>query len=216
MSHRFGWTTKPWTRENAGENVVLRPERLKDPYHWRTPRLVFVDSMFDLFHSEIPDDYLVSVFQVMNDLPRHTFQILTKRSERAAAWPGPWAENIWMGTSVENRQVLDRIDMLRECAAHTLFISFEPLLESLGELNMEGIHWVIVGGESGPGHRPMDHAWAREIRDQCVRDGIAFWFKQSDGRKPGTGKELIEEDGSKGIWEQYPDTKRPLEQLSLF
>src|SRR5918911_572945 len=150
LSLRRGWSTKPWTHNNARENVLLHHDRLRKPYTWKTPRMVFVNSMSDLFHELIPDEFIAQVFAVMADLPRHTFQVLTKRPERAAAWPGPWAPNIWMGTSVEDRRVLPRVDELRACAARLRFLSCEPLLGDLGPLDLTGIHWVIVGGESGP------------------------------------------------------------------
>jgi protein gp37 len=172
--------------------------------------------MSDLFHPGVPDDFITQVFSVMNEIPRHVFQILTKRPERAAAWPGPWTDNIWMGTSVENRHVLHRISAIRECDAAVRFVSFEPLIGPVGELNLDGMHWVIVGGESGPNYRPMDHAWVREIRDQCIMHHIAFWFKQSAAPRQGMGKRLVEEDGSKALWEQYPDGASVQTQISLF
>ena len=165
---------------------------------------MFVNSMSDLFHEQIPDDFISQVFAVMNDLPQHTFQILTKRPERAAQWEGPWTENIWQGTSIEDRKSLHRIDTLRTCPAKTRFLSIEPLLESLGVLDLTGIQWVIVGGESGANFRPMPHAWAREIRDQCVTQGIAFFFKQSAAFKTECGTLLEEADGSTSLWQQYP------------
>ena len=160
--------------------------------------------MSDLFHELIPDEYISQVFAVMADLPRHTFQILTKRPERAAAWHGPWAPNIWMGTSVEDRRVLSRIDHLRQCDAAVRFVSAEPLLGPLGRLNLDGIDWVIVGGESGPRHRPMNHDWARQIRDKCVEVGVAFFFKQDSGPHIEMRPWL---DGM--VWEQYPGQLTP-------
>jgi three-Cys-motif partner protein len=204
LSIRHGWSKKPWTHKNAQENVILHPERLNKPRIWATPRRVFVNSMSDLFHELIPDSFIAEVFGVMADLPQHTFQVLTKRPERAATWLGPWTNNIWMGTSVENRSVIHRIDSLRQCGAHIKFLSFEPLLAPIGEINLTGIHWVIVGGESGPHYRPMDHAWVRKIRDQCVASGIAFFFKQSAGARSEMGALLIEEDNSLTQWRQYP------------
>ena len=219
LSLRFGWTKKEWTGANASENVVLKPKKLREPYRYKDPSRVFVNSMSDLYHPQIPDDYLSKVFAVMNDLPQHVFQILTKRPRRAARWAGEWTENIWQGTSVENKKTLFRIDQIRECAAKVRFLSLEPLLEPLGELHLDGIDWVIVGGESGKGFRPMDHSWAREIRDQCVEQGVAFFFKQSAAYRTETGTELEELDGTKTTWQQYPDTM-PIpapepEQLSL-
>ncbi len=179
LSLRFGWSKKPWTHKNAPENIILHPERLNKPRTWKTPRRVFVNSMSDLFHELIPDGFIAQVFDIMNEFPQHTFQVLTKRPERAAAWRGPWTANIWVGTSIEDRHVLHRIDALRQCKAHVRFLSFEPLLGPIGDIDLTGIHWVIVGGESGPHYRTMDHGWVRKIRDQCVAHGIAFFFKQS-------------------------------------
>jgi len=213
LSLRFGWSQKPWTHNNAPENVVLHPERLRKPYSWKTPKRVFVNSMADLFHERVPDAFIAQVFAVMNDLPQHVFQVLTKRPERAAAWPGPWTPNIWMGTSVEDHRVIHRIDDLRGCQATTHFLSCEPLLGDLGEVDLTDIDWVIAGGESGrhlsshPG-RHMDHAWARRLRDQCVAASppVAFFFKQSSGTRTEMGTELIEKDGTTSTWHQFPAT----------
>jgi protein gp37 len=211
LSLRFGWSKKPWTHKNAPENIVLHPERLNKPRTWATPRHVFVNSMSDLFHEHIPNSFIAQVFDVMTDLPQHTFQVLTKRPERAATWSGPWTDNIWMGTSVEDRRVIHRIDTLRQCQAHIRFLSIEPLLGPIGAIDLTGIQWVIVGGESGPNHRPMDHAWAREIRDQCAAQGIAFFFKQSAAPRSEMGTVLLEEDGSATQWHQYPgDLRSPV------
>lgn len=211
LSLRRGWTKKPWTGDNASENVQLKPHKLREPYKRKEPSRIFVNSMSDMFHPIIPNDYIAKVFAVMNDLPQHIFQVLTKRPRRAAKYPGPWTDNIWQGVSVEDRKRLFRINQLRDCQAKVRFLSLEPLLEPLGELNLSGIHWVIVGGESGtaessPDFREMDHAWARDIRDQCVEKGVAFFFKQSAAYKTETGTELIEADGTKTKWQQFPDT----------
>ena len=220
LSLRRGWTQKAWTGENAKENVMLKPHKLREPYKYKEPKRVFVNSMSDLWHPQVPDDYLAKVFAVMVDLPQHVFQILTKRPRRAARWGGKWTDNLWQGTSVENKKTLFRIDQLRECQAKTLFLSLEPLLEDLGELNLDGIDWVIVGGESGKGFRPMDHSWARAIRDQCVEKGVAFFFKQSAAYRTEMGTELEETDGTKTTWQQYPDTMPTQEtepnQLEMF
>lgn len=199
ISLRFGHSAKPWTARNAADNVVLHPERLRKPYTWRSPKRVFVNSMSDLFHELIPDEYVAAVFRVMEELPQHTFQVLTKRPHRAALWPGPWPANVWMGTSVENRKVLYRLDELRRCPAQVRFVSAEPLIGPLGAIDLTGIAWVIVGGESGPRHRPLDKAWARHIRDQCIASGVAFFFKQDSGPRTEMRPWL---DGL--IWEQYP------------
>lgn len=205
LSHRFGLTNLPWTGENASENISLKPHKLREPYKLKSPSRVFVNSMSDLWHPKVPLEYIDEVFGVIAELPQHTFQILTKRPRRAASYPGEWAENIWQGTSVENRKVLYRIEQLRACAASVLWLSLEPLLEPLGELNLDGYSWVVVGGESGKGYRPMDHGWVRELRDQCVEKGVAFYFKQSAAYRSETGKALIETDGTKTMWQQYPE-----------
>jgi len=167
--------------------------------------------MSDLFHEAIPQSYLRDIFRVMNDLPQHTFQILTKRAELAGAWRGPWTDNIWMGVSVEDRKSLPRIDSLRECGAKTKFVSFEPLLEDLGVLDLYDIEWAIVGGESGPNHRKLDHRWARTIRNDCVCAGVAFFFKQDSGPRTEMRPWLVEDNGSKWQWHQFPqDRSRPV------
>jgi len=206
ISLKFGHTKKTWTGKNAAENVQIKPHKLKEPYKLKKPSRVFVNSMSDLFHPKIPKDFVDKVFKVMRDLPQHTFQILTKRPRRAASYRGEWSDNIWMGTSIENQATLYRIDQIRECPAKTRFLSFEPLLEPLEEINLDGIHWVIVGGESGPGYRPMDHEWARDIRDQCVERGIPFFFKQSAALKPEMGTALVEADGTENVWNNFPTT----------
>ena len=206
LSLRYGWTKKEWTGENAKDNVMLKPHKLREPYTYKKPSRVFVNSMSDLWHPQVPDDYLAKIFAVIYDLPQHVFQVLTKRPRRAARWQGQWTENIWMGTSVENKKTLFRIDQLRECSAKVRFLSLEPLLEDLGEIDLTGIHWVIVGGESGSGYREMDHAWARAIRDQCQEKGVAFFFKQSAAYRTEMGTALEELDGTTSVWQQYPDT----------
>lgn len=221
MSLRFGWSKKPWSAANAAENVIEHPERLRKPYSLKVPSRIFVNSMSDLFHEQVSDEFIARVFEVMADLPQHTFQVLTKRPERAATWPGPWPVNIWQGTSVEDARVLHRVDSLRRCGAQTRFLSCEPLIGPLAGLNLDGIHWVIVGGESGrhlkdgPANpRWMDHAWARDIRDRCVEAGTAFFFKQSSGLRTEMGTALIEVDGSRWKWQQYPGQLSAPERVS--
>jgi protein gp37 len=203
LSLHRGWSTLPWTAANAAANVIEHPDRLRKPLTWKTPRRVFVNSMSDLFHEQISDSFIAQIFDVMVRTP-HTYQCLTKRPQRAATWPGPWTERIWLGASVESRKHLDRVAALRASTALVRFLSIEPLLEDIGKLNLKGIHWVIVGGESGPGFRPMEHAWARGVRDQCVAAGVPFFFKQSAARRTEVGTDLIEADGSKTTWQQYP------------
>jgi protein gp37 len=181
-----------------GFDLRLVPEKLGDPLRWSTPQRIFVNSMSDLFHPGVPDEYIVKVVRVMKAANWHTYQILTKRAGRmqkllkgklkfAAEQP-----HIWWGVSVENRQHgLPRIDLLRDSPAQVRFLSIEPLLEHLGPINLKGINWVIVGGESGPGARPMDADWVRDIRAQCHRAKVAFFFKQWGGvRKKEAGREL--------------------------
>jgi len=165
---------------------------------------VFVNSMSDLFHEQVPVSFIADVFKVMMQTPRHTYQILTKRAERMAEWPGPWTRNVWAGVSVEDRRNLPRLEHLMRCETFTRWVSFEPLLEDLGDIDLDGIDWVVVGGESGPRRRPFDHAWARSIRDQCVVRGIPFFFKQGSDLKPQAQPWLVEEDGTRWIWHQYP------------
>ena len=181
-----------------GFDLRLVPEKLADPLRWRAPRMIFVNSMSDLFQPGVPDDYILSVADVMVRPNWHTFQVLTKRADRMRELlsgklsPAARCSHIWWGTSVENvKHGLPRIDELRAAPARVRFLSIEPLLEDLGRINLRGIKWVIVGGESGPGARPMNAEWVRDIRDQCRKAGVAFFFKQWDGvRKSATGRQL--------------------------
>ena len=175
---------------------------LEDPLGWKSPRTVFVNSMSDLFHEAVPTDFIQRLFGVMNACPQHTFQVLTKRPERAAAESAAlnWTPNIWMGTSVEDVTVTGRVGHLRRTAAHVRFLSVEPLLGPIRRLPLAGIHWVIVGGESGPGARPMRSAWVTQIRDRCRARGVPFFFKQWGGvNKKKTGRAL---DGR--TWDEMP------------
>lgn len=177
-------------------------DRLTLPFQWREPRRVFVNSMSDVFHAHFSLEQIQMVFDVMNALPQHQFQVLTKRPERAARFADSllWTENIWMGTSIEDMRVARRADALREIPAAVRFISAEPLLGSLAALNLDGMHWVIGGGESGAGARPVDVAWARELRDRCEEEGVAFFWKQWGGFTPKRGGRLL--DGR--TWDEYP------------
>jgi protein gp37 len=173
--------------------INLDPESLDLPRSWRLGRIIFVNSMSDLFHEAVAEDYVKRVFAVMDECPQHTFQILTKRPERALDMAGslPWPRNVWMGTSVENAKYMDRIRTLRNIPAKVRFLSCEPLLGPLARMPLSGIHWVIVGGESGPGARPMDPEWVVEIKEQCEAKGVPFFFKQWGGvRKSETGRKL--------------------------
>lgn len=194
-----------------GFELRLIPEKLGDPLRWGTSRMIFVNSMSDLFHKVVPDDYIISVARVMASANWHTYQVLTKRADRLQSLLkgklrfAAEQSHIWWGVSVENRQHgLPRIDMLRQSPAKVRFLSVEPLLEDLGPINVKGISWVIVGGESGPGARPMDAAWVRSIRAQCRSEGIAFFFKQWGGvRKSVTGRTL---DGR--TYDEFPERMR--------
>lgn len=185
-----------------GFKVTLQPQALDAPLHWRRPQFVFVNSMSDLFHDAVPEEYIQRVFDVMNRAPQHHYQILTKRAERLAELSPrlPWGPHIWMGVSVENADHVHRIDLLRSSKAHVKFLSLEPLLGPLRKLKLGKIDWVIVGGESGPGARPMDSQWVAEIRDQCVDKNVAFFFKQWGGtNKKKTGRTL---EGR--TWDEMP------------
>ena len=185
-----------------GFKVAMHENVLRAPFGWRRPSRVFVNSMSDLFHEEVPVFFIQKAFEVMRSLPLHQFQILTKRAERLAELSRllPWTENIWMGVSVENRDYIQRIDILRQTEAFVKFLSIEPLLGPIPELDLAGIDWIIVGGESGPGARPMKKEWVTEIRDQCLDAGVAFFFKQWGGtNKKRSGRRL---EGR--IWDEMP------------
>lgn len=185
-----------------GFEVTLQEQMLELPLKWRKPRRIFVNSMSDLFHASVPETFIQRVFSVMLQANWHEYQILAKRSERLAALDRslPWAPHIWMGVSVENARFVHRIDHLRRTKAHVKFLSIEPLLGPLPCLDLRGIQWVIVGGESGPRARPMQHSWVLDIRDQCRCAGVAFFFKQWGGVfKSRTGREL---EGR--TWDEMP------------
>lgn len=186
----------------SGFSVSTHDFSLVEPFKWKKPRLVFVNSMSDLFHESVPPDFIEAVFNVMNRASRHTFQVLTKRPGRAVALEGRlnWTPNVWLGTSIESEDWLFRASFLRKTGARTKFLSLEPLLGPLPNLDMNGIDWVIVGGESGPGARPMAPDWVRDIRDRCVNSETPFFFKQWGGVfKKKTGRTL---DGR--MWDQMP------------
>ena len=176
-----------------GFGLTLHDYQLELPYGWRAPRLVFVNSMSDLFHPDVPLEFIQKIFEVMADTPRHTYQILTKRSKRLAALADEleWPSNVWMGVTVENDRYAFRVDHLRSVNATVRFISAEPLLGPLPNLDLSGIDWLIAGGESGHGARRVEEPWIRDLRDQCSSAGTAFFFKQWGGRTPkANGREL--------------------------
>jgi protein gp37 len=189
-----------------GFDLTLRPHKLLEPLHWRRPRRVFVNSMSDLFHKEIPADFLDRVFDTMEQASWHVFQVLTKRSSLLRRYVnrrysvGAAPPHIWLGVTVEDRTSLSRIRHLADSAASVRFVSFEPLLEDLGGIDLDGIHWAIAGGESGPLARPVDANWIRSLRDQCRAKDIAFFFKQWGGATPKSGGNRL--DGRR--WLEYP------------
>jgi protein gp37 len=185
-----------------GFELALHEHTLQLPLTWAKRQMVFVNSMSDLFHRNVPEDFIRRVFDVMGQACMHTFQVLTKRSERLASIAPSlrWPSNVWIGVSVETSKYLYRIDHLRKVPAPTRFVSFEPLLAPLGDINFEGITWAIVGGESGPKARPMEKEWVVDIKDQCLASEVAFFFKQWGGtNKKKTGRLL---DGR--IWKDMP------------
>ena len=185
-----------------GFEVTLQPHMLALPLQLKSPKRIFVNSMSDLFHEDVPTDYIQQVFEIMGRAHWHQYQVLTKRAERLLDLSDqlPWAPQIWMGVSVENEKYTYRIDHLRETGACVKFLSLEPLLGRLSQLNLQGIDWAIVGGESGPGARFVDPLWVAEIRDQCLEAGVAFFFKQWGGvNKKKTGRVL---EGR--TWDELP------------
>ena len=193
----------PHTYPN-GFDLTLREHALELPLRWKAPRKIFVNSMSDLFHADIPDGYIQRVFDVMVRAPHHQYQILTKRAERLARLAPrlPWPANIWMGVSVETRAFDWRVDYLRSVPAAIRFVSAEPLLGSLAGISLEGIHWVIGGGESQPGCRPTEMDWFRELRDACRHQGIAFFLKQLGGHPSKRGGDEAKLDGRR--WHDLP------------
>ena len=177
-----------------GFALTLHSDALDLPYRWRTPRRIFVNSMSDLFHDEVPLEFIQNVFRVMEETPRHTYQLLTKRSRRLVALSSDlaWPDNLWMGVSIESSRYTFRMRDFLRTGAKTRFLSLEPLLGPLAGLELGGIDWVIVGGESGPGFRPMSPDWVREIQATCQRQEVAFFFKQWGGRTPKAGGRTLD------------------------
>jgi protein gp37 len=199
LANRF-WKDRPFTE------VRLHPERLRQPATWRKPRTVFVNSMSDLFHESVPDEFIRKVFATMAASPQHTFQILTKRSDRLGKLGRQlcWPENVWMGVSVEDGNAVSRIDDLRRTPANIRFLSLEPLIGPLPKLKLGGIHWVIVGGESGPGARPMMEEWVQDLLRQCRNAGTAFFFKQWGGVFKARHGRLLNDR----TYDELPDVQR--------
>jgi len=191
---------------SSGFDLMLRPERLSQPLAWRRPRMIFVNSMSDLFHKQVPRRFVDQVFDTMEQADWHVFQILTKRSSvmktylRTRYSDGRGPQHIWCGVSIEDSRAKARLTHLQASPAATRFLSLEPLLGPLGTLNLAGIDWVIVGGESGPGARPMEAQWVREARDECVRQRVAFFFKQWGGLRPKSGGRELDNR----VWNEFP------------
>ncbi len=185
-----------------GFAVTCHPHVLDMPLQWKKPQMVFVNSMSDLFHEQIPEEFIFDIFDIMNKASQHQFQILTKRTNKLLelAPSLSWTENIWMGATVESADYKDRIDHLKYTSAHVKFLSLEPLLGDLGKLDFNGIDWVIVGGESGPGARPIQIDWVRNIREQCISQDVPFFFKQWGGKNKKKAGRIL--DGQ--IWNQMP------------
>ena len=185
-----------------GFQLTIHPDTLKVPYSWKKPRNVFVNSMSDLFHENMPFEFIQKVFKVMNENPKHTFQILTKRSDILYEYSQhlTWSKNIWMGVTVESKQFLNRMKDLKKTNAFVKFLSMEPLISKINELNLSEIDWVIVGGESGPGSRPMIKDWVIDLKNMCQQQDVPFFFKQWGGiNKKKTGRLL---EGK--IWDEMP------------
>lgn len=204
MSKYSNLTRKSGGRAKWTGAVKLDYDSLDIPKTWRKSRMIFVNSMSDLFQEAVPESFVARVWNVMAATPQHTFQILTKRSERMAqiSTSLPVLQNVWLGVSVESSDYLDRIDDLRRTRAAIRFVSLEPLLSSLGGINLSKVDWAIVGGESGPGARPLDAVWVREIRDACRAYGTAFFFKQWGGRNKKAHGRIL--DGQ--TWEEFPQS----------
>lgn len=199
------WRGVPEHPYAQGFDLTLWPQRLDLPLSWRRPRLIFVNSMSDLFHEDIPLEFIQRVFDTMGGAHWHTFQILTKRHERVSELAGrlEWHPNVWMGVTIENRKFVHRADHLRQVPAAVRFISAEPLLGPLEGLDLSGIDWLIAGGESGPKHRPVREEWLTDLRDQCTEEGTAFFFKQWGGHRPKSGGRLL--DGR--TWDDMPPVR---------
>jgi protein gp37 len=208
-----GTTRVSGGRPKWNGNVKTDLASLDIPHRWKKGRLIFVNSMSDLFHESVPISFIKAVFEVMADTPQHTYQVLTKRAERLAELSNKisWPKNVWMGVSVESADYTDRIDHLRRTKAKTRFLSLEPLLGPLDELDLRGIHWAIAGGESGPGARSMHEDWARSIRDQCINADVPFHFKQWGGKNKKRAGRLL--DGR--TWDEWPHSKERKGKIAM-
>jgi protein gp37 len=188
--------------------LTLQPHMLEHPLSWKKPQTIFVNSMSDLFHQDVPLDYIHQVFAVMKRASWHRFQVLTKRADRLEELASQlsWPDNVWMGVSVEQESCRERIDALRRVPAAIRFLSLEPLLGPLPNLNLEGIDWVIVGGESGPGARPIQEEWVLDLRDQCAQAAVPFFFKQWGGARKKKHGRLLQGQ----VWDELPRVAVPV------
>ena len=216
---------------HAFKDVTLHPDRLDWPLKWRKPRRIFVNSLSDMFHEDVPNHFILDIWNIMNRCPQHTFQILTKRHERMRSFLGKGfmglgtpnsylpSPNVWLGVSIESREHMNRADVLRQTPAAVRFLSLEPLLEDLGKIDLSGIDWVIIGGESGPKARPCDFSWIQSIRDQCQMSGVACFIKQLGAKPTGTGKPWCDqhgfEDRKGGNPAEWPENFRVREYPSM-
>lgn len=199
---RFGLPAYQW----SPDDLHIHEAVLKKPLEWKTPRMIFTNSMSDFFHERIPFEFLDCVVEVIRATPQHTYQVLTKRSWRMMRYSeriGVLPENIWLGVTVESSPYKFRIEHLRKSKARVRFLSVEPLIAQVGKLNLQEIDWVIAGGESGPNYRPCDPEWVRDVRNQCLAADVAFFFKQWGGRKPKSGGRTL--DGRE--WNEFPKTQ---------
>jgi len=200
---RFGLPTYQW----AADDLHIHEEVLQKPLSWKTPRMIFTNSMSDFFHERIPFDFLDRVIDVIQSTPQHTYQILTKRSWRMMRYGeriGSFPENVWLGVTVESAQYKFRIEHLRKSNVNVRFLSVEPLIAPVGVLPLDSIDWLIAGGESGPNYRPCNPEWVQDVRDQCVSANVTFFFKQWGGRKAKSGGRLL--DGRE--WNEFPTKRR--------
>lgn len=196
-----------------GFKLTLHPENVEDPLRMKKPQMIFVCSMSDIFHKDIPNEFIFRLFETMNRAHWHTFQVLTKRAERLSELSEKinWAPNIWMGVTVESRRHTSRVEHLRRCGAHTKFLSIEPMLTAIPDLPLKAIDWVIVGGESGPGARPIRYEWVKDIQRQCQEDRVPFFFKQWGGVQKKKNGRLL--DGK--TWDGMPKSYQPNPPVSL-
>lgn len=191
------------SRYKNGFNLTLHEDVILYPLKWKKPKIIFVNSMSDLFHEDIPLDFIQKVFMIMNDTPQHIYQVLTKRSDRMRKLSTKlkWTSNIWMGVTVESNQYINRINDLVNTPAKIKFLSLEPLLDGIDDLMLTGVNWIIVGGESGPNARPMNPDWVASIRDRCIEEEVPFFFKQWGGKNKKEAGRILEGK----IWDEMPD-----------